>query len=370
MRPGHPALSGSCARLIGRAHRMRPLLAAAMLMALTASGTARGQSSLQGLRLDAGLASTINITQTGASLLGAPDAPVTLNDSGVGESNGRFALTVEQVGASPQASIVKAHTSGGINTITLKQETNPDGEFKGPVEQTWAKILLGVNAAGDVGARGAGQDVTLVQRGSHADAMLRVERGSHASVNWSQDAGSSGSRTTGNLVSTDGDDLAAYLVQGGGSVLSITNSGAFNTYGTGAVPVVLGALANVAIASTGSGNSYAVSAAANTSVAITSNGSNNVYTVATQQSGDALAMSVNGNNNTFTFTFPTSGPVQYRALAWGVPAALPLQATPVSVGDGDFRVGYAGSLYVYDAKSTQNGGRNDTAAAHALVSPR
>lgn len=291
------------------------------LWALCAAVPVCAQSSLVGPVVNAGGIATIDIEQSGAASLGSAADPLTLSGTGLGS----LALTVRQVVACSSAcapSLIQVHTAGaGPSQITLEQRTGAHAA----VDQTWAQILLGTQTAAQA------QNVTLKQQGDGARASI---------------------------VSTDGDNLSAYVVQGQGTSVTIANSGAGNSYGTSGAPISVYGAAGLAsvlnITNTGASNRFAVSQAAGSTVGIASTGNNNVYNVATQQAGDALALVIHGSSNTFTFNFDA-----YRQVNWTVGAAAP-------VSSGNFQVGSLNdSWYVYDAASN-----NIAAAANATVTKR
>jgi hypothetical protein len=319
----------------------KALIAAAWL---AAGGSAFAQSLLNGAVIDAAGPVSIDIRQTGPARIGTEIAPITLSSSG----SGSLALTVVQVGsygATGGASEIRVYANGAsASQVTLRQET--DAVRHGAVSDVWARILLGNQA------RGTGQDVTLLQQGSGAQATLVVDSGNHATVHWTQSASD-----TGSVHSTDGDYLSAYLVQqgttGNGSSLNIANSGSNNAYGTSGSPIALGALSSLTLTNVGSDNAFGVSLASASTATITNLGSNNTYGIATQQGGDALTLSTTGSGNAFTFGFDG-----YKTLSWTPGASYP-------VNGGAFGVQKVGETYaVYDANGVANNGVNATAVAN------
>lgn len=300
---------------------MNPLSRLALWALCAAAAPVCAQSSLIKPVVNAGGVATINIEQAGAASLGSAANPLTLSGTGPGS----LALTVRQVVTCSSAcapSLIQAHTAGaGPSQITLEQRTGANAA----VDQAWAQILLGTQTAAQA------QNVTLKQQGDGAWASI---------------------------VSTDGDNLSAYIVQGQGTSVTIANSGAGNIYGTSGAPISVYGAAGLAsvlnIVNTGASNSFAVSQAAGSTVSIANTGNNNVYQVATQQAGDALALGIHGSSNTFTFNFNA-----YQQVNWTVSAAAP-------VNSGNFQVGSLNdSWYVYDAASN-----NIAAAANATVTKR
>lgn len=297
----------------------------ALFALCAAAAPVYAQSTLVGPVVNAVGSVAIDIEQSGAASLGSATDPLTLSGTG----SGSLVLTVRQAVTCSSActpSLIQAYTAGaGLSQVTLEQRTSANEA----VDHVWAQILLGTQTAAQT------QNVTLKQQGDGAWASI---------------------------VSTDGDNLSAYIVQGQGTSVTIANSGAGNTYGTAGVPIgvygAAGLTTALSIANTGANNSFAVTQAAGSTVGITNTGNANTYSIATQQAGDALALGINGSNNSFTFDFNA-----YQQVSWTVGAAAP-------VNGGNFQVAPIGNnWYVYDA-ATNASNQNITAAANATVTKR